>query len=381
MKPGFLLSVFGIMLGLLFIDKLLASIERRELITEAASLYRQGEELMAKGQAPAAIGLLRRSVTMARENRAYRLALANALLAVGRLDEARSDLEYLLELDSNAGSANLAMARLQAQLGNSRETEAYYHRAIYGTWPSAHQTIGIRVELAEFLAQKGEDRQLLSELLLLQGSSTDDRAVQLTIANLFLKAGSPTRAAQTYRSLLRRYPNDVEAYSGLAESELLSGEYGMAMSNLRRALHRSPGDSRLVERLELATNLSTLDPTPRRLTSREKYRRSLAVLELAKTAAAGCAKQPSAQPEIEPLLATATRPLNVRRSVTNELSESLLDAATALWEAKTRLCGVSDSSSRDPLPVLMHKIANNDPALDPVDLRTGKPPDANSGIK
>jgi hypothetical protein len=156
MKPAFLLSVFAIMVGLLFMDRFLASIERRELIAEAASLYRQGQELMAKGQALESIGLFRRSVTMARENRAYRLALANALLAVGRLAEARSNLEYLLELDSNAGAANLAMARLQAQLGNNRETEAYYHRAIYGTWSTGHQTTDVRVELAGFLAKQGE---------------------------------------------------------------------------------------------------------------------------------------------------------------------------------------------------------------------------------
>jgi tetratricopeptide (TPR) repeat protein len=357
MKPGFVISVAVLMLCLFFVDKFLAGVEHREFVREATSLYRQGEELLAKGRAVEAIGPLQRAVVLVRANRGYRLAFANALLAAGRFREAELNLRGLLESDSNDGPANLSMARLQARLEHRREAEAYYHRAIYGTWPGGDRAAEVRIELAEFLAQHGEEQQLLSELLLLQDESKGKPEAQRRIAHLFLMAGSPGRARETWRLLLKQDPDDADAYLEVAEAELVMGDFGAAQNNFRRALRRRPGDSTIEARLQLASTLYQLDPTPRRLTSREKYERSVRVLGLARSALAACVQNAGAGHEIQPLLLKAEQQEKVRRAVTNEMAEARLDLATELWQARLRICSAPDSSGNDPLPVLMHKIS------------------------
>jgi tetratricopeptide (TPR) repeat protein len=356
MKPAFVLAVSMVMLCLFLVDKFLAGVERKELVSEAASLHRQGAELLAEGQAQAAIGPLQRAATLVRSNRSYRVALANALLAVGRLTETETILRDLLESDSNDGAANLSMARLQARLDQRGEAEAYYHRAIYGTWPAGHHATEVRMELAEFLAKHGEQEQLLSELLLLQDEAKGKPAAQRRVADLFLIAGSPARARETYRSLLKHDPNDAYAYLGMAETELVVGDFGAAQTSLRRALRHSPGDPKIEQRLHLSSVLSMLDPTPRRLTSKEKYQRSVSLLGLANASLTTCLHESGDVEKIQPLLDKAEQQHPARRSVTNEMAESLLDLAAELWKARVEVCGTPDSANGDPLPILMHKI-------------------------
>src|SRR5262245_13642485 len=117
MKPGFIICLGVIMAGLFFIDKFLVGLERRELISEAGSLYGKGQQLLAGGQAGAAIGPLQRAYTLERDNRNYQLALARALFGAGRLKEAESQLRKLLDRDSNDAATNLTMARLQVRFG------------------------------------------------------------------------------------------------------------------------------------------------------------------------------------------------------------------------------------------------------------------------
>src|SRR5205085_550993 len=148
----------------------------------------------------------------------------------------------------------------------------------------------VRMELIDFLAESGERKQLLSELLLLQDAPSQDTATQKKVGRLFLLAGSPARAADTYRSLLRLDPDDAEAYFGLAEAELEEGDFQAAHASLRNALRRKPGDAEIQQRLQLASALSELDPTPRRLTSEDKYSRSTRILDLAKANLAECAQ-------------------------------------------------------------------------------------------
>src|SRR5262249_4375107 len=127
-------------------------------------------------------------------------------------------------------------------------------------------------------------------------------AMQKKVGHLFLLAGSPGRSADVYRSLLREDRDDADAYFGLAEAELEAGDFQAAQASLRNALRRKPDDAGIRQRLQMASALSTLDPTPRRLTSKEKYDRSARILELTKTGLLECARRQHAEQEVEPLI-------------------------------------------------------------------------------
>lgn len=355
MKPTVLLAVIAVAIVLIFVDRSLARLEQSEILDEAESLYKEGSGLLAKGQAAEAVRPLQRARVMQRARRDYQLELARAYLAAGRLNDTEGVLRPVLNADSNAGDANLLMARLQVKLGNDREAEAYYHRAVYGKWTEASAEEGVRMELAEFLAEAGQPQKLLAEVLLLQGDGQADVAKQRKIAHLLVVAGSPGRAVPSYRSLLRKNHDDVEALTGLAEAEMALGDFSAAQESLRRAQRRRPDDKQIEARLEFAALLSSLDPTPRRLASREKFERSTRVVELAKSDLRACAQLKGVETQMQPVIAAADAQQKLQQQTTNEAAEALLDLAQGLWKTRQQTCSTPVPES-DPLPLLISKI-------------------------
>jgi tetratricopeptide (TPR) repeat protein len=351
MKPGLMLSVAAIMAGLFAFDRFLAAVEARELASQAAGLAAEGDRLIAAGRPAEAIAPLRRAHALARTNMDYQLSLARALLRSGDTSEAETNLRDLLNRHSNDGATNLAMARLQAHEGNAAEAAAFYHRATYGAWPKGVDLRSVRLELAEYLAAHGSSKELLSELLLLQ--EEEDTALIVRIAQLFLVAKSPARAAEEWRKLIRLDPGNIAAYEGLGNAELAEGHFHAAQSSFLEALRRRPGDEGAIRRLRFTSLLTSLDPTPRRLSSRQKFERSTRILELARTGIAACVGKAGAGT----LIAEAGAMLSekVKGPVTNELSESRLALAESLWKQRVERCG-SAASEDDPLPILMHTL-------------------------
>ena len=239
------------------------------------------------------------------------------------------------------------MARVLAAEAKYKDADSYYHRAIYGQWPAdwTAEVPKVRLELANMLAQHGKSQELLSETLLLQSASAQDPATQKRIADLFLKAGSTGRAIDTYRQLIRENPDDVEAYRGLGHAEILDGNYRAAETAIMAALHRQPYDGQIQSQLRLVVKLASLDPTARRLSTAEKYRRSMEILQLAQSELNACLQNP--QP------AKVEKAPNV---VTNEAAEACLDRAENLWKQRNEACQQPPAAD-DPLPILMKKLA------------------------
>ena len=319
-------------------SKFLASQEQLELQKDAQRVYRSGNALLKAGKPREAATDFARAHALERSNRDYELALAGAQLTAGEVTTSRNTLEDLLEQDSNDARANLIMARAMAAAGRFAEADSYYHRAIYGTWPanSADRQASTRLELADLLAKRGAKEELLSELLLLQNSAPDANR-EKKLAALFLAAGSPARAADAYHQLIRKNPDDADAFAGLGQAEVMRGDYSAAVSAYRNAVRRRPADDSLRAERDMTERLSELDPTSRHLSSDEKYRRSVAILN----AITAC----------DPAAASAeTKP----KAITNELSESVLETAEELWKSRGEKC---HQDPYDPLPTLMRKLS------------------------
>jgi Flp pilus assembly protein TadD len=69
---------------------------------------------------------------VSRGQKDYALALAIALINLGRWEEAETHLTEVLQSDPTNGVANLMMARVSANRDRSAEAITCYHRAIYG---------------------------------------------------------------------------------------------------------------------------------------------------------------------------------------------------------------------------------------------------------
>jgi tetratricopeptide (TPR) repeat protein len=359
LKPGAALAVAALMIALYGADKSLANLETREVNAEARDLFASGEKLLETGKAAAAVDDFQRAHSLDRTNRTFELALAGAHLTAGNAGDAELMLAEALNRNSNDGRANLLMARVRVAQGRFDDAVSYYHRAIYGAWPdgSAADVTNARLELANHLAKRGRQQELLSELLLLDDAGQKDPQLARKVAALYLDAGSASRAEAAYRSMVRADPGDSEAYEGLGQAELRLGEYRAAHGAFATALRDRPDDPKAAARVQLADRLAELDPTSRRLGSAEKFRRSQEILSLTEDATMGCLKGQAAPQPLSDLLAVAGKLRSEKTSITpsNEAAEARLELAGQLWKARLQTCN-SELSEDDPLAIIIRKI-------------------------
>ena len=119
-RHSFFRTLFFVALAaasLVVVDTVLARTERNETSLAAARFSREGELLLQQHKYSDAADSFHSAIANARNNPDYPLALGQALLDAGQLDEANSTLTDLLQADSMAGAPNLAMARVFAKEG------------------------------------------------------------------------------------------------------------------------------------------------------------------------------------------------------------------------------------------------------------------------
>ncbi len=362
---GLIVIIAAVIGGLYSLDWSLKQTEQTEMQDSAWRAYRNGVALLKQGKTAQAVDAFRTAHALERSNQEYELGLIEALTAAGKIDEAEPLMNEVLDENRNDGRANLVAARLALRKKNIREAKAYYHRAIYGNWPdgSAQHRIDVRFELISLLQTQGDQHELLAELLPLEQEVRKNEPLQKKLAQLFLVAGAPSHAAELYRAILDRDPNDAAAYTGLAEADLQLGEYRAARGNFLEAYYHDPHNPGIRSRLELASSLASLDPTVRQLPSAEKYRRSLRVLDLAVSDLQQClAGQPSQNTTaIQNLIASAKDATKAPASagVTNETAEHVLAQAEKIWQARVKACPGVPSTSEEPLRLIMDKLTQS----------------------
>ena len=197
-------------IGAMFlIDTFLAAMERSQSNVEAQRLFAEGQRLMKAGEGDGASEKFRAALFTARDNQEYQLALAEALTAAGRLQDAEASLTDLLQRDADGGAANLAMARVVAKEGRMTEAFSFYHRAIYGQWRQNADAnrVRVRFELVDLLVAR-QERADCSPSCCRSRKTPGDAPTKLKLANLFVAAGSPGRGATVFHDVLRENPRD-----------------------------------------------------------------------------------------------------------------------------------------------------------------------------
>ncbi len=255
-------------IGLAAVDQSLARVESAEIRNTAQRSYTTGARLRAEGKANDAIDFLRDAHALERSNPEYELELIEALTAGGKTAEAEPLLTDILQREPNDGRANLIAARVANREGNTADAEAYYHRAIYGGWSgdAAAYRVSARMELIDLLVERNRKQELLAELISLDAEAPASDKIQKRLAQLFLVAGSPPRAASVYQALVDKDPADIAAYEGLGDAELEQGRYAAAHEAFLRAFYREPGNESVRTHLEMLNTVTGLDPTLRQLT-------------------------------------------------------------------------------------------------------------------
>ena len=241
-------------------------------------LYAQGLADVNAGNLKAAVEEFRAALICDPKNSQYQLSLGRALRDTGdpkRLEEAESYLLALWQRTPQDGTINLALGRIAARRGSIEDALRYYHNAMYGVWNSDSDANRrkARLELIDFLLQKGALAEAQSELVALAAALPPDPALHLQAAELFARAQDYRDALSRYEQALQLDRNNIAALAGAGEAAYRTGHYRTAQHYLQEAVKANPQDTPLRELLDSASLILQTDPFVRRISDAERNRR------------------------------------------------------------------------------------------------------------
>jgi tetratricopeptide (TPR) repeat protein len=325
----------------------------------AETHFERGKALARQARYQAAIEQYRAALLFSHNDPQYRLALARALLAVQNWKEAATHLGELRDRDPSSGEINLMLARIAAREHLTAAAIEDYHRAIFGYWPQdpRQNRLKARFELIGLYESAGDRKKVLAQLLELAAEAPDDPEVEKRVGELLLRYGSANHAAEMFRAATALNPKDAGAWSGLGQAEQAMDNWTAALSAFRTASRYAPGDVEVAAAMASAEEALRLDPTGVRLSPRERYARSLAILRRTLGALERCTGATVLPPQAASAAAAARARLEAGPTGYREGAvPTTLALAQELWHARQNTCRAVPESDA-ALGMVMRRIA------------------------
>jgi len=346
-------SVCVVLVGACVLTGFISSAYKNERQSLGRSHYEAAQSLVTHGDVREAIAEYRKALLFSPDQPEYRLSLATALLNAGRLSEAKSHLEQLLQEDPTNGRINLLLARVAVRQHRTPAAMEYYQRAVYEYWPTweTDERRQARWELIELLGRTGERNELVGELMQLYANLPPDPEQRLRVGSLLLKNGALSEASQVFRDLVRQVPQNAQAHEGLAEVYFSSGDYVAARHEYQRASRYAPRNQEIADGLALTNQVIDIDPELPYIPYAERLRRSQNLVNRILKDLQPCAGA-------KDRIAAAQNLLTAKPAPGTDLPLQLEDTAQQLWKDRASLCGqtaVSDRAVEAVLPRITHE--------------------------
>jgi tetratricopeptide (TPR) repeat protein len=260
----------------------------------ADNWFDEGEASFQAGDIKSALTDYRNALVYSPDNTKFQFHLAQALAAAGRGDEGRSYLLNLLSESPGSGEVNLALARIAAHKDLTSAALRYYHGAIYGEWDNDPIAMRwqVRRELAEYLLDRGLQRQAVPEIIALADSTPANDTEQLrVVGNLLLKAKLWTRALEAFRTILSANANDEDALLGAATSAFNLNQYSAALDYFDRLPEKDRNAPGVAEIYKSTQQINEMNPFLPDLSREAKARKAATALSVATSRLQQCATQ------------------------------------------------------------------------------------------
>lgn len=348
-------SVSLLLVLALAVTGFISSVYRREKQALGEQHYTIGQQLEGKGDLPAAVEEYRKALLFSPDKSDYRISFVAALIDSGRLDEAESHLDQLLQENPTNGILNLMRARLAVRRNNTPKAIDYYQRAVYEYWPAsrAYQRREARWELINLLERAGHREEAIGELMAMYANAPLDPSLRSKIGFALLDNGATSEAKGIFRDLTRTSSHDTQAHRGLAEAYFASGEFVSARHEYERALHYNPKDRQSSDALSFTNAVIELDPELSGLPSAERFRRSQNLLRRVLADLEKC----SAPEEGKAKLDAATKILQSPPKDNPDLALEMQTTAKQLWTTRAQVCGATPTDD-NVLATVFERIAN-----------------------
>jgi len=250
----------------------------------------------------AAVTEFRAALLYSRDNYAYQLNLAEALLGLQRTSEASTYLLNLWDRQPEDGLVNLELARIAVQKGQTEPALRYYHNAIYATWPDDQEANrrDARLELIEFLLRSNARAQAESELIALAENLDEDSAQQEQVGDLFVRTLDYERAFAAYRLSLRGDRHNRAAMAGAGAAAFELARYPEAHRYLQSAVAADAADSVSASLLNTTDLVLKMDPFQRQISMAQRNRIVVEAFATAGERIKTCGRQKGSPPSTAP---------------------------------------------------------------------------------
>ena len=219
----------------------------------------------------------RTALLYTRDSSAYELSLAQALMGLGREDEAQAYLVNLWEREPDNGLVSLELARIAAHKNQTEQALRYYHNAIYATWAGDHGAARhqARLELINYLLRIDARPHADAELIDLAASYGRDAQEQLLLGQLFERSGDAARALAAFQSALTRNRHNAAALAGAGSAAYQLSRFFEAQRYLEDARDAAPQDAAVAQQLSLVRTVLHWDPYLARVSPAQRSRMAL----------------------------------------------------------------------------------------------------------
>jgi len=334
--------------------------------------YQRGEAALKANRPEEAVDDFHTALVYARDNAAYQMVLAEALVRANRLAEAEVQLRTLWERQPGSGRVNLELARLFAKSHNVSEAIRYYHTAVFGAWesdPESHRR-QVRIELCRFLLKENERNAAESELIALQAELPADADLHAEVGNMFMQVQDYRRALEEFQQAVKLNSKQPGAWAGAGNAAYQLANYTQARRYLQNAVDLDPKNLEAAQKLEISKLVLELDPFQRRLSQEERNRRTIAAFSQALSHLKQCAqsrgvnlqaqqttgpfaKAYSAAKKMQPKVSR----LNLRRNP--DLVNGLMDLVMQMEETAQQACGTPPAPDQ-ALLMISHTRGNTE---------------------
>ncbi|HVG27928.1 MAG TPA: tetratricopeptide repeat protein [Acidobacteriaceae bacterium] len=328
----------------------------------------RGAEALQQGRAGESVAALRTALSYSPNDWDDQLELAKALAQAGRTEEATNYFLTLWDARPGDGLVNLELARLALKRGNAQEATNYYRASIYGNWngDGTARRREVRLELADFLASRGDVGGARTEVLIAAGNAPARENLEVVFGDRLQALGDPGAALKQYRAALDLDPHNPVLLEKAGRTAYAMRDYGVAYKLLTAALgesRRSREDDARAKLRELAENARRAPELnlSRDLPATERAEHLMHAVEIAERRMARCSAMLGARAgaagagvggetgavvvpvELQPVQArwTAVKPELKRRTLERDaaLSDSVAALVSDTETTAARVCG------------------------------------------